>query len=334
MSRIEGYRARIGDVDLALLRGGVTLRDLELRDGSGTRKRPLFRARSIESSIHWRPLWRERRLVADVVVVEPEIDLVLAPTAAGTQLGLRPDWPKQLERIEPLELDGLEVRSGRIHFEDRKHEPAFDVEISNLEVDGENLADLRALDDERPGHVHVSGRAFESGELVIDIAVDVQADAPDLALEGRLEDVDMTDLNGLFRALGAFDVESGRLSIYAALDASAGRFSGTVTPIVHDLDVLADESGPEASGEDGASWLRTAWEGFIGAVAEVFENQPEDQQATRIPVSGEFEDPHVGVWQALVALLRNAFVQAIEPQMRNAAAARRAWTGANQDGDP
>jgi hypothetical protein len=48
-------------------------------------------------------------------------------------------------------------------------------------------------------------------------------------------------------------------------------------------------------------------------VAELFENQPRDQQGTRIPVRGTIEQPSLGLVGALESVLRHAFVDALEP---------------------
>jgi len=51
--------------------------------------------------------------------------------------------------------------------------------------------------------------------------------------------------------------------------------------------------------------------------AKVFENKTEDQVATQIPFSGEFENPRAGILPALVNLVRNAFVSAFARTLDN-----------------
>ncbi len=46
---------------------------------------------------------------------------------------------------------------------------------------------------------------------------------------------------------------------------------------------------------------------------QIFENEPKEQVATRIEFSGAFENPEIGVWEAAVSFIRNAFVRALKP---------------------
>jgi hypothetical protein len=55
------------------------------------------------------------------------------------------------------------------------------------------------------------------------------------------------------------------------------------------------------------------WEAAVGALGEVFENQPEDQLATKIPFEGELKDPNTNSWEAIAKVLENAFIRAIQP---------------------
>jgi hypothetical protein len=53
---------------------------------------------------------------------------------------------------------------------------------------------------------------------------------------------------------------------------------------------------------------------LAGAVVAIFKNQGTDQFVTRVATGGNLKDPKIGNWDALVAILRNAFVNAYEPQ--------------------
>lgn len=56
---------------------------------------------------------------------------------------------------------------------------------------------------------------------------------------------------------------------------------------------------------------------MVGVVAEFFENQEEDQFATRVPLQGNLENIESGVWPAIWNVFRNAFVQAFERNTDN-----------------
>jgi len=63
--------------------------------------------------------------------------------------------------------------------------------------------------------------------------------------------------------------------------------------------------------------FQKAWEGLVGVVGEVFQNQPKDQLATKIPFKGSLDDPKTNIWVALTSILQNAFIHAIQPSIDN-----------------
>jgi hypothetical protein len=50
-------------------------------------------------------------------------------------------------------------------------------------------------------------------------------------------------------------------------------------------------------------------------VATILKNPKEKQIATKVPIEGKFDKTTVGVWYAIVDLLRNAFIQALQPSI-------------------
>ena len=56
---------------------------------------------------------------------------------------------------------------------------------------------------------------------------------------------------------------------------------------------------------------------MVGTFGEVFENQPKDQLATKIPFKGNLDDPQTNVWYALTNILQNAFIHALQPTIDN-----------------
>ena len=49
----------------------------------------------------------------------------------------------------------------------------------------------------------------------------------------------------------------------------------------------------------------------------IFKNQPQDQVATKIPFAGNIDAPNTNLWYAILHILRNAFVQALQPAIDN-----------------
>jgi hypothetical protein len=99
------------------------------------------------------------------------------------------------------------------------------------------------------------------------------------------------------------DAESGVFSMYSEVASADGRFEGYVKPILQDpkfFDLHEASRGP----------FRKAWEALVNLAAKILENHAANQVATQVPIRGEYDNPRVGVIEAMVNLLRNAFVVA------------------------
>jgi hypothetical protein len=89
-----------------------------------------------------------------------------------------------------------------------------------------------------------------------------------------------------------------------------GRITGYVKPLLNNLQVVDWKKDKERP-------LELVWESIAGFAAEVFENQPKNQFATRVPLSGEISSVQSGFWPALWNIFRNAFVEAFDRNTDN-----------------
>ena len=58
----------------------------------------------------------------------------------------------------------------------------------------------------------------------------------------------------------------------------------------------------------------------------LFENHANDQFATRVPISGRIDDKQLDTSQAIIGVLRNAFIKAYTPQLKKLKPADEAAT--------
>ena len=98
--------------------------------------------------------------------------------------------------------------------------------------------------------------------------------------------------------------------MYTEVAAKEGRFTGYVKPVIKDLDVLGKEDRND-------NIFRKMWEAITGFAGEVFENQPKEQVATKIPFEGRLDNPEADVWETVINVLENAFIRAIQPSIDN-----------------
>jgi hypothetical protein len=243
-------------------------------------------------------------LVYNVVAAPPAADEALAQT------GEEPDLAERLSDLFPLSINRLEIHSGEIHYRDPHRSPAVDVALLDVEVLARNWSNVHDRSDERFARAWMRARALQSARLVASLEANPLASPPEFVLALVTEGIDLTELDAFLQAYGGFDAEAGQLDLYVEVEASDGRFEGYVKPVVRDLDVLGEEDERE-------SWLARIWEGVVGVVAEVFENQFSGRQATRIPIEGEWGEMSPDLVAAVTNVLYNAFIDALPAHLEH-----------------
>ena len=144
--------------------------------------------------------------------------------------------------------------------------------------------------------------------LEFNMKLNALKDKPTFDLNADLKNMQLPELNEFFQAYANFDVNKGTLGLYTEIAAKEGKFIGYVKPIVKDLDVLGKED------RKNTFWQK-AWEAIIGAAGVILRNPEEEQVATKLPLSGTFDDTNSDTWNAIIYLLRNAFIQALQPSI-------------------
>jgi hypothetical protein len=309
LERADAYTGRVIDIDVALVRGAYRIEGLEIEKENGKVKVPLFAAREIDLSIEWKALIHGA-LVGEADVRDATLNFVEGPTRAQSQTGAEENWAERLEKLFPFEFDRVAVTNGRIHFRAPQRDPPVDVALRDVTIEARNLTNSREVSAQRPARVTARARAEKSGRAALDLSIDPFAARPDFRLRLELASLDLRNLADFLRAYAGVDAQRGTMDVVSEVVSEDGRFDGYIQPALRDVDVLRID---EEIGEQ--SLFATLWEALVGGTAELLENQPEDQLAARIPLSGSFEEPDLGAWGALVSLFQNGYVEALRPRV-------------------
>jgi hypothetical protein len=156
--------------------------------------------------------------------------------------------------------------------------------------------------------VEAAGRPFGTGEFEARLRLDPLADPARFELDASLARIQLIELNDFLRAYGSVDAESGTFEMYSEFAASDGYVEGYVKTLFEEVQLLSfrEIDGPEDA-------LEAFWEGLLAIGSELFENQPRDRLATRVPLRGRLDDVRTAPLAVLGNLLRNAFVAALRP---------------------
>jgi hypothetical protein len=311
MAQLGEYHGYVGDVDLHLWRGAYAINDMVIEKSSGKIPVPLFKAPHIDLSVSWREIFHGA-IVAEVIMEYPEINLVDGRGSADRQSGSGVDWREQLERLLPISLNSVQVDNGTVSFHNFTSNPSVDLEATDVQATILNLANVRGDDGKRVATFDARANLLGQAPLEAHARFDPFNTPDEFDFDVRVLKIELTRLNQFFQAYAKLDVASGHGDFVMELEVSEGQLKGSAKPLFQDVNILSWQQDVK---EQHDNPLRLAWEWLTGVVVTIFKNQDTDQFATRIAISGNLNDPKIGKWDALAAILRNAFVKAYEPQL-------------------
>jgi len=310
LNQIPGYHGSIGGVDMEIWRGAYEIQDAKLEKlNSRSIPIPFFQARTVDLMLEWRELLHGA-LVGQITLYEPKLNFVAGPTDEASQTGIDQSWQTQVEALFPLRLNRLLIFNGEVHFRNFYSQPNVNIFLDHLQVEATNLKNTREAGENLFATVDVTGQPMKGASLRLHARLDALARDPTFDLNGELHDMPLADLNNFFMAYGGFQMSGGQLDVFTELAASDGNITGYVKPILKQSSVEV-WSGRETN---PAQFL---WEPLVALVSQFIKNWPHEQFATKIPVSGRFDDPNLHSWTAFFNLIKNAWIRAVPPGVDN-----------------
>jgi hypothetical protein len=310
LSNMKGYHGHIEDIDLALYRGAYKIDSIYLNkvDSVSKNETPFFSSDHIDLSIEWKAIFHGS-IVGELVFESPTLIFTKEKVEPSTLEKDSADFKDLLKGFMPLQVNRFEINQGMIRYADQGSTPPVDIAMTNVHVLAQNLRNSYDSTVLLPAKVNATASVCE-GVLNFNMKLNPLADQATFDLNTELTDTNLIELNEFFQAYAKVDVNNGVFGMYAEAAAKDGKFTGYVKPIIKDLDILGKEDRDD-------NIFRKMWEGFVGAVGQVFKNQSKDQVATKVSFQGDFDNPNTDVLSAVFNVLRNAFIQALQPAIDN-----------------
>jgi hypothetical protein len=313
LDRSQIYRGEIGDIDIHLWRGAYSIRDIRIVKMTGDVPVPLFTSPRVDFALQWNALFH-RKVVGQVIMHKPELNFVDGPSEAESQTGAGGPWLQIIRDLFPFKINRAEVRDGSVHFRSyAKTDEPVDIYLSHLDAKVDNLTNI--LDETTPlvTTVDATAMAMDQAKFEYRMKLDPFSYRPTFHLATRLLGLDVTRINNLAIAYGAFDFEAGFFDLVLEVDAKEGRLDGYVKPLFRHLKVFSLKKDIK---QDNV--LQFFWEALVGVGTTILKNQSRDQFGTLIPFSGDVDTATTTDILATIGnVLRNAFVRAYLPRLQN-----------------
>jgi uncharacterized protein DUF748 len=231
-----------------------------------------------------------------------------APTAATEKVTREKaaETAKQASNAPGLlvRIDQLRLRRSTVGYVNKATNPSYRVFLADTNGTLTNLSNQQI---EGTAVAKLTGSFMGSGTARADATFRPDKAGPSFDVIVRIEDVDVTRLNDLFRAYGRFDAASGRFHFYSELEAREGVITGYIKPLFEDLQVYSKEQDKDKSA------VQKMYEHVVGGVAKVLKNRKREEVATKAGVVGRTDNPKVSTLGALAGIVENAFFKAILP---------------------
>ncbi len=127
------YAGTIHGVQLHLWRGAYSIEEIRLSKVTGNIPVPLFGAKRVDLSLQRSALWN-RKIVGQVVIEQPELNFVDAPSEGEQQTGAGGPWLQMIEELFPFRINRCTIHQGTVHFRAYQKEMPVDVYLSNVSV--------------------------------------------------------------------------------------------------------------------------------------------------------------------------------------------------------
>ena len=306
LAAMPGYYGHINDLDLALIRGAYSLDSfyLDRVDTVSLDRTPFIAARTIDLSVEWGALF-DGGLVGELEIDEPMLRFTRGTAEPEDVQEDTASLGDLLKDFMPLRINRLALMEGRIAYVDPGSTPPLHLKLTEVYATARNLSSVKDEEKLLPATIEADAMLY-GGPLKFNMAMDPLSRNSLWDMDLRVEGMRLPEVNDFFQAYADFDVNQGTFSLYTEIATRDGAFKGYVKPVIKDLDVLGKEDRKD-------NLLRKLWEGIVGTSGDLLTNRREDQVATKIPLEGRLDDPAVRTWVAIIDLLRNAFIRALEP---------------------
>ncbi|MFA7903784.1 DUF748 domain-containing protein [Pseudomonas aeruginosa] len=310
------YRGQVSDVDLAWWRGAYTVNGLKIVKTTGKVPVPFLNAPVIDISVSWHSLWYDRAVVAEVAFLRPELNFVDGGDKQNSQTGQGTDWRQQLDKLLPITLNEVVIDDGVLTFRNFSSKPPVTLKATQLQASIRNLTNIR--DEAGRRDASFEARALVAGDAKVEsrATFDPFSDFDDFEFRLRATGIELRRLNDFASAYGKFDFKAGHGDVVIEAEATNGRLNGYIKPLLRDVEVFDWQQDVE---DKDKGLFRSVWEALVGATETVLKNQPKNQFATRVELSGSVRRQNISAFEAFLQILRNGFVQAFSARYERSA---------------
>jgi hypothetical protein len=309
LNQLEDYRGQVDDVDLSLWRGAYQIKDVNIVKINTEVEEPFVDIREIDLSIQWKALWKGH-IVGEVVVYDATVNFSFSEDENKQQTGTEEDWTQLVKDLLPIKINRFVIENSQVELVNLLSATNTNISLADLDLQITNIQNTVSADDPAlPSTVKASANMpGYGGQLTLTARAMLLQQIPDFDYNLKFEKAQLTKFNKIAEHFTGMTFEKGSISVYSEMAMKKGEFEGYIKPLIKDMLIFSWKEENRKVGQ----WFK---EFFSEGIKELFENQKEQQLATKIPLSGDLGDVNTEIWTTIVNALRNAYIQAFQYQL-------------------
>ncbi|MEK2687819.1 DUF748 domain-containing protein [Bdellovibrio sp. GT3] len=308
-NKMESYKGKIEDFDLALYRGAYQIEGLKVWEKVKNEKAPLIAIKRLDVSLAWRGIFKGK-LLGDLKVDGMKLDLVDSKDNKKKQMGKGQDWKAVVGKLIPIELESFRMANSEVHWLNNDFKVPVDVVIDRITASATNIKNTDNSKELLPSKVEITARVQKDASLTGGAKMNILAKTPTFDSKITMDRLNVTKLNDFFMAYGPISFSSGHVSLLAEVSAKDDKIVGYVKPFIEKLDVVSSE-------EKFDSPKRFFNEISLASVNLILRNPNNKTMAAKLEFEGAMKGPEFDTWGAVWSSLRNGFVEAMKKKLDN-----------------
>lgn len=308
LDKIPEYKVTIGDIDVHLLNGSYVIKDLQLKKINKNIPVPFFSAGAIELAVEWAPLLHGK-FVAQIDVYNPNLNFVVDPTGQDEQTSIDAEWQNAVKALFPLNFNRISVHGGQAHLRNFKGKPSYDIYLKEVNAQVNNLRNADKSQQLLVSTLTVNAKTMDGADIHLHVDFNPFTKQPTFDMDAEVNKMQVSAINDFLRYYTKIDIKRGLFSLYIEAAAKNGKVTGYAKPLIENLRTTDSNEKTDP--------VTKLYKGAIQAVTKVLENPQNKTVATKVNIHGNIDDPNVNIWPIIINLLKNAFIQALLPQIDN-----------------
>ncbi|HET7537309.1 MAG TPA: DUF748 domain-containing protein, partial [Candidatus Didemnitutus sp.] len=242
LAAMPQFTGHVDAVQLAMWRGTVTVRNLELSDRSHPEDGVIVRVPHGMLSVAWAPFFRGR--IGGEGSVE-NLDVLMVKRAKTVKdeeekakklaKPMLRAWQNVLAKQFPIEFSKITTKNGKLRFDDRSSPGVVNLTIDNIDITMTGFTNRREGGNVLPATVQMHAILGGSGNLVVFGRADPSQRQPTFDIRMELKGLSLPQIRAFLVRYALVDVSSGEFNLYTEVNAAHGAYDGYTKPFFKDL---------------------------------------------------------------------------------------------------